>query len=165
MVIKARIEWLTSSKIHIGLPESQVVINGETVVLPRTTLKLDRYIQLAPWERQTGEPGSPWEWKRQAFYPKVRGRWYTAEMATYYNYEAWSVYNHHIHETPEPPRDRALEHHAQMLGIESGANRTEINAAFRSMAKKVHPDFGGTPDRFHQLLVARNSLLVKCLKV
>ena len=162
LVVQARIEWITTSKIHICLPESQVLINGDVVVLPRITHKLDRHIKQAPWENQGGEPGAPCEWKHQPFYPKIRGRWCTAQKATYYNYDAWKAYSHFITEEPHQPKDIVLERCAQELGVEYNADRKEIGAAFRLKAKQVHPDFGGSPDEFQRLLAARNTLLVKC---
>ena len=161
LVVEARIDWITPSKLHVSLPETQILVKGECIVLPRTCHKLERYVQLAPWEQENGEPGAPFEWKQQPFYPRVRGRWFAAPKAAYYNSEAWAAYSHHLEEQPEPPRDIVLEQCAQMLGIGCDADRREISAAFRSRVKQVHPDFGGTPDEFQKLLAARNTLLVK----
>ena len=165
LVVEARIEWLAASQLHVA-PAGMRSRGWRRAGCPAPTHhKLNRAAALAPWERQAGEPGAPWEWKRQPFYPKVHGRWCTAETASYYNKDAWTVFNHHIRDAAPPPGDPALEHHAQLLGIATGAGRREINAAFRVMAKKLHPDFGGTHDQFQRLLDARDSLLVKCQKV
>ncbi|MEM7224010.1 MAG: J domain-containing protein [Pseudomonadota bacterium] len=151
--------------MHVSLPETQVLINGEAVILPRTCHKLDRYPDLAPWEQSNGDEGAPCEWKQQPFFPKVRGRWCSSPKATFYNEDAWTAYSHHITDESEAPKDIVLEQCAQVLGVNSDANRKQISAAFRLKVKQVHPDFGGTPDEFQKLLAARNTLLVKCSRV
>ena len=45
-----------------------------------------------------------------------------------------------------------------VLGIGPGANRAEIEIAFRSAAKRAHPDAGGTSESFRQLCEARTLL-------
>ena len=45
-----------------------------------------------------------------------------------------------------------------VLGIGPGANRADIEIAFRSAAKRAHPDAGGTSDSFRQLCEARTLL-------
>ena len=161
LVITARVDWISAAAIHVTLPEVRVVMDGEAVILPSTRHKLDRFVHQMPWEQNGSEPGAPCEWKDQPFYPRVGGRWCTAATATYYNADAWRAYSHFFKAAPEPPRDIALERCARMLGIDTDAGRKEINAAFRVKVKKVHPDFGGTPLEFQQLLAARNTLLVR----
>jgi hypothetical protein len=42
------------------------------------------------------------------------------------------------------------------LGIEAGSSRDEIERAFRELAKRYHPDTGGTHDEFVQIKAARD---------
>lgn len=48
---------------------------------------------------------------------------------------------------------------AAMLGVAETASRTEIEAAFRRLIQKVHPDHGGAPGLAAQLNAARAILL------
>jgi curved DNA-binding protein CbpA len=48
--------------------------------------------------------------------------------------------------------------HYEVLGVSEGANKREINAAYRRLVKKHHPDKGGDPDVFQQLTVSYNVL-------
>ena len=162
LVVEARIEWLTAAQIHVALPETQIVVGGEPIDLPRTSVKLDRCFDQAPWERQNGAADAPVRWRDQPFYPMVRGRWYAAKSATYYNRDAWQAYSWGVDDTSRPPKDPVLDRCARVLGVDQDASRKEIGMAFRVKAKLVHPDFGGTPDAFQELLNARNTLLVKC---
>lgn len=45
-----------------------------------------------------------------------------------------------------------------VLGVGPSANRADIEIAFRSAAKRAHPDAGGTSDGFRQLCQARTLL-------
>lgn len=46
-----------------------------------------------------------------------------------------------------------------ILGVRASARRSEIVAAFRRLAKKHHPDHGGTPEAFQKLSDAKDRLL------
>lgn len=51
---------------------------------------------------------------------------------------------------PPAPKD-----HWDVLGLKQGATVEQINERFREMAKREHPDAGGTADRFNALNLAR----------
>jgi DnaJ domain len=46
-----------------------------------------------------------------------------------------------------------------VLGVEEGASRADIERAFRDRAKKVHPDAGGNDNAMAELNAARNQAL------
>lgn len=48
--------------------------------------------------------------------------------------------------------------HYEVLGVKEDASTREINAAYRRLAKKYHPDKGGDPDKFQQVTEAYNIL-------
>lgn len=50
---------------------------------------------------------------------------------------------------------------ASMLGVAPGADREQIEAAYRRLMKRVHPDQGGAPGLAAQLNAARAALLGK----
>lgn len=52
--------------------------------------------------------------------------------------------------------------HSEILGVRDDASRREINAAYRKLAKKYHPDVeGGDNARFQQITDAYNALTEK----
>lgn len=51
---------------------------------------------------------------------------------------------------PPAPKD-----HWDVLGLQRGATVEQINERFREMAKREHPDGGGTAERFNALNLAR----------
>lgn len=60
----------------------------------------------------------------------------------------------------QPARPRMTEHDArQILGVEEGANRQEIQAAYSRLMRRAHPDVGGTQGLAAQLNAARDRLL------
>lgn len=52
----------------------------------------------------------------------------------------------------------------QTLGLEKGASYSEIKAAFRKHAQKLHPDKGGDEHAFQSLTNARDTLLAQTFK-
>ncbi|CAN5737745.1 hypothetical protein BH23ACT2_BH23ACT2_16370 [soil metagenome] len=46
----------------------------------------------------------------------------------------------------------------QILGVGREASPTEVDAAFRRLAARAHPDRGGDPDRFGEIVGARQRL-------
>ncbi len=49
--------------------------------------------------------------------------------------------------------------HSEILGVRDDASRREVNAAYRKLAKKYHPDVdGGDSERFQQITDAYNAL-------
>ena len=51
------------------------------------------------------------------------------------------------------------EHHRAVLGVGPGAGADEIRAAYRSAAKRAHPDMGGSSAAFQRVRTAADSLL------
>ena len=47
----------------------------------------------------------------------------------------------------------------QALGVRPGASPEEVARAFRRSAARHHPDAGGDPERFREVLAARDRLL------
>ena len=41
-----------------------------------------------------------------------------------------------------------LKNYYQELGLEKNASKIEIKSAYRSLAKKYHPDTGGNKEKF-----------------
>ena len=58
-----------------------------------------------------------------------------------------------------PATDMARRDAAAMLGVAETASRTEIDAAYRRLMLRVHPDQGGAPGLAAQLNAARAVLL------
>lgn len=50
------------------------------------------------------------------------------------------------------------------LGLQPGANRSEIEAAFRELVKRHHPDVGGQPDEFVAIKSARDLALSQTIQ-
>ncbi|MFO7834043.1 MAG: J domain-containing protein [Halohasta sp.] len=50
-----------------------------------------------------------------------------------------------------PPADRSVTSAFDELGLDAGATEDEVRSAYRSLAKEVHPDRGGTEAEFKQL--------------
>ena len=46
----------------------------------------------------------------------------------------------------------------RLLGLAPGASDDQIESAFRKAARRVHPDVGGDPAKFRELVDARNLL-------
>ena len=159
LVVEAQVVWLTSGFMHVRLPEIDILFNHNRVRLPAATLKLVR----EPWRPITHKAPhaaiTP-EWLRQPFYPRLNGNSYAANLADYYPHEAWSAFEEHlVGAQPQRPIDRERLRLAQQLGVEADADRKTVNAAFRLKIKRVHPDAGGDPDEFQNLIRARNALL------
>lgn len=63
-------------------------------------------------------------------------------------------------ETPAAPRGDMTQTEAlRILGLEAGADRAAIEAAYRALMQKNHPDHGGTDGLATQLTEARDTLL------
>lgn len=55
-----------------------------------------------------------------------------------------------------------MQSHYELLGVKDDASRREINAAYRRLAKKYHPDVeGGDGAKFQQVTEAYNALTVR----
>jgi DnaJ family protein C protein 19 len=62
---------------------------------------------------------------------------------------------------PRPPVRNAMSRTdaASMLGVSPTANRSEVEAAYRRLMLRVHPDLGGAPGLATQLNAARAVML------
>ena len=70
----------------------------------------------------------------------------------------WSA----IKENPKAGPDRSWwEFHsaATAFGLGAGFTRDDVELAFRKLARKAHPDVGGTRDAFQNLITQRDLLL------
>jgi len=47
----------------------------------------------------------------------------------------------------------------EVLGVQPSATEEQVQSAFRNLAREHHPDLGGDPVRFQQLVTARDALL------
>ena len=62
---------------------------------------------------------------------------------------------------PPPGASMSLAEARRILGVEAGATRAEIQAAYTRLMRSVHPDKGGTVGLAAQLNAARERLLSK----
>ena len=160
LIVEARVIWLTSGFIHLRLPEVDILYNGARVRLPATTLKLPRLAAAAPGREIRTPQGGTAEWPRQPFYRPLKGKRYTAALADYYPREAWHNFESHLAGArPQRPIDPERRRLAAQLGVEADADRQTVNAAFRLKIKDIHPDVGGDPEAFQNLVQIRNALL------
>ncbi len=56
-------------------------------------------------------------------------------------------------------RQQAIFRARTLLGVEPGANRSDINAAHKRLIALVHPDRGGSNQQVHEANAARDLLL------
>lgn len=52
-------------------------------------------------------------------------------------------------------------HWADVLGVSPGATAEEIEAAYRALARRAHPDAGGSPDEMAKINAARDRALAE----
>jgi len=52
---------------------------------------------------------------------------------------------------------------ATTFGLRGGYTRGDVEVAFRRLARKAHPDVGGTREAFHTLVAQRELLLTDLL--
>jgi len=57
-----------------------------------------------------------------------------------------------------------MEDYYQILGVPEDASEEQIKKRFRELAKKYHPDKGGNPEKFKQILKAYQILSDKKLR-
>src|SRR5438046_2993480 len=62
---------------------------------------------------------------------------------------------------PPPPLEKPCSQHWQWLGLKPGATADEINEAYRRLAKRFHPDQGGTHAAMRELNAARKAALAE----
>jgi hypothetical protein len=62
-------------------------------------------------------------------------------------------------ESTDAARQQALVRARKLLGVRTGAGRTEIIEAHKRLVAVVHPDRGGTNDQVHEANAARDVLL------
>ena len=74
------------------------------------------------------------------------------------DWEAWKrVYRGRIIDLDAPP-EQDLSAQRKLLGVSASAGKDEIRKAFYALAKKNHPDAGGSEDEFRVLMDAYRSL-------
>ncbi|HMB78153.1 MAG TPA: hypothetical protein VKN76_17300 [Kiloniellaceae bacterium] len=164
LTLDAEITWIEGKDLRVRLPETRVILAGQTLRLPATKIKLPRLTETFSWRSQSFEPGEALRWDRAPFYGRLQGRAVTASRASYFTRSAWEAHLRSLGELAEERvcDDRAgLAGHAAFLGVALGAGRKEVLEAFREKAKAVHPDAGGDPDDFKRLLAAREALLLQ----
>ena len=164
LVVRATVIWLSSTVVRVKLPKLRVKLSNRTYELPETKRDLDRFQPRYSWSNNRMEPDEACEWTDKAFYPKVDGVWVTADKASYYTSAAWQSHQGTFADIEDkskrPPPDRSrLGIHAKLLGIDPQADRDQVIAAFREKAKTAHPDRGGDPTFFRQLIEARDAFL------
>jgi hypothetical protein len=86
----------------------------------------------------------------------IRGEWLGAVMLI--GAAIWVGRSAQSPKTPTPGA-RELAEAAAMLGVAETASRAEIEAAFRRLMLRVHPDQGGAPGLAVQLNRARDIML------
>lgn len=75
--------------------------------------------------------------------------------------EAWSRRRRgFFYTTPYEERRQTFKpKHLEILGLEPGCSAEAVGAAYRGLAKKLHPDHGGNPESFKQLQWAYEAAL------
>lgn len=58
-----------------------------------------------------------------------------------------------------PERDMSLREARDILGVDENAGKAEIDAAYRRLMRRAHPDHGGSTGLASQLNAARDRLL------
>ena len=161
LIVEARITWISSFSLKILLPEVQISFKGNRILLPSTNLNLSKFADGTQVSAQHSDTDEPCEWKQQRFYPKVGGKAWTAESATFYSRNLWESYREFFGSGISKSCRTACEPSAQILGVSANATRQEIGAAFRRRVKQVHPDYGGSKEAFQNLLEARDAMYAK----
>ncbi|MBY0577603.1 MAG: J domain-containing protein [Burkholderiales bacterium] len=67
--------------------------------------------------------------------------------------------NHSGHQHNRPPFDARQHRETLELPIDGELEPSQIRAAFRRLAQKMHPDVGGSNEQFIRIMEARNALL------
>jgi hypothetical protein len=93
-----------------------------------------------------------------AAWDAVRGGWLGGSILA--SAALWLATSAH-RSRPAAPAAPAMDKQqaASMLGVGAGAGREEIEAAYRRLMRRVHPDQGGAPGLAAQLNAARDVLL------
>lgn len=90
-----------------------------------------------------------------ALYDAIRGSWLGATILL-----ASAIWiGAELRPAPKSQSGMSRSEAAAMLGVSETASRSEIEAAFRRLIQRVHPDRGGAPGLAAQLNVARTTLL------
>jgi DnaJ-domain-containing protein 1 len=88
----------------------------------------------------------------------VRGDWPVAIVLAVLG--LWMAGTTRTWRSPPPSSARMSQAEARrILGVEAGASREEIQAAYARLMRAVHPDKGGTAGLAAQLNAARDTLL------
>ena len=89
-----------------------------------------------------------------AIYDALRGSWLGATILL-----ASAIWIGAELRSQPPASDMSRAEAASVLGVAENASRGEIEAAFRRLIQRVHPDLGGAPGLAAQLNAARAVLL------
>jgi hypothetical protein len=89
-----------------------------------------------------------------AIYDALRGSWLGATILL-----ASAIWIGAELRSPPPASGMSRAEAASVLGVPETASRGEIEAAFRRLIQRVHPDRGGAPGLAAQLNAARTVLL------
>ena len=92
-----------------------------------------------------------------AAYEAVRGAWVDGSILL--TAAAWLATSAPRMRTAQPAPDMGLVEARSMLGVGPAATREEIEAAYRRLMQRVHPDKGGAAGLAAQLNAARERLL------
>ena len=83
MIVEAKIVWISSSSLEVRLPEVQVGHKDDMALLPFTNLRLSKFADGARVSARHSDTDEPAEWKSQPFYPRVRGKFWASESASW----------------------------------------------------------------------------------
>lgn len=89
----------------------------------------------------------------------LRGGWIPSLV--FVGMSAWLAQTARPARTPPGAREggMSLRDARQILGVEEGAGKAEIDAAYRRLMQRAHPDHGGSAGLASQLNAARDRLL------
>lgn len=97
-----------------------------------------------------------------AFATGLRGMWYFSLALIAVSVWYGAAANRKAEEKPRSPAERMGSGQARaILGIAEGAGRAEVEAAYRRLMLRAHPDHGGSNGLAAQLNAARDCLLKK----
>jgi hypothetical protein len=129
LIVEARVVWLTSSAVHVRLPEVDVVLDQKRIRLPAMAQKLNRRVRQhrGPANHRSDESS---EWLHQPFYPQVRGNWCTANLADYYPPDIWFAFDQKVVSAGmQGPVDNERQRLERLLGVNADASRHEVIAS------------------------------------
>jgi hypothetical protein len=121
-----------------------LVVLGRRPLLARTPGRLAAYAMAA-----VAIGAAAWD--------AARGGWLGGSILA--SAALWLATSAHRARPAQPSADMDRAQAASMLGVAPNAGRQEIDAAYRRLMLRVHPDQGGAPGLAAQLNAARATLL------